>query len=280
MSGGGVRRRGLLVAAGAGVAGAVLPAAAASAAPGPIEPGADGVYSLCFLGDSYMAGTDSTDGNGCRKAVLDALIINNEHRDVRCVGSQASTGSGGGFGYTVPLVHEGRPGWTSTQLLNLVNGGGLSYAQGRPHVVLVMAGANDFGAGDSPAAVCANLGALVDAVLADCPGAGVVLCEAVLMSSYKSSTLTARTRQAQELNALLPDLVAARADRVVLARTSLLDQQDINSGGVHPTDGGYQRMGYLLYAALRPWFGAQGKFLVPIRSPWAPGPDPLKLGAS
>lgn len=242
-----------------------------------IEPGVDGVYNLCFLGDSYMAGSDSTDGNGARKAVLDALIVNNECRNVRCVGSQPSTGTGGGYGYTVPLVHEGHPGWTCTQLLGLVNGGGLNYPQGRPHVVLVMAGANDFGAGDSPATVCGKLGALVDAILTACPGAGVVLCEAVLMSSYKSATLTARTRQAQELNELLPDLVATWTDQVVLARTSLLDQQDLATGGVHPNDAGYQRMGYLLYHALAPWFGAQGRWLVPIRSPWSPGPDPLKL---
>lgn len=265
--------------AGSGLAAAV-PGAASAAAVGPITPGPDGIYNLCFLGDSYMAGTDSTDGNGCRKAVLDWLIINNEQRNVRCVGSQASTGTGGGYGYTVPLVHEGHAGWTSTQLLSLVNGGGLSYAQGKPSVVLLMAGANDFGAGLTPAQVYANLTALLDAVLAVDPGLGVVLCENVFMSSYKSSVLTGRTRQAQELNALLPGLVAARADRVVLAKTSLLDQQDINTGGVHPTDGGYQRMAYVLYQALRPWFGAQGKYLVPVKHPWAPGPDPLKLGAS
>ena len=246
----------------------------------PLEPGPDGVYNLCFLGDSYMAGTDSTDGNGCRKAVMDALIVNNERRDVRCVGSQASTGTGGGFGYTVPLPHEGRPGWTSTQLLGLVTAGGLNYAQGKPSVVLLMAGANDFGAGATPAQVSANLATLLDAVLTACPDAGVVLCENVLMSSYKSTTLTLRSRQGQELNEMLPALVAARADRVVLARTSLLDQQDINTGGVHPTDGGYQRMAYCVYHALRPWMGAQGRWLVPVRNPWAPGPDPLKLGAS
>lgn len=235
------------------------------------------MYNLCFLGDSYMAGSDSTDGNGCRKAIMDALIINNENRNVCCVGSQPSTGTGGGYGYLVPLVHEGHPGWTTTQLRDLVTGGGLNYAQGQPHVVLLMAGANDFGAGATPTAVRDSLAALVDAVLAVQPGVVVVLCEAVLMSAYKSAVLTNRTRQGQELNAMLPDMVAARAGRVVLARTSLLDQQDINSGGVHPTDGGYQRMGYILYDALRPWMGRDGRWLVPIRSPWAPGPDPLKL---
>ncbi|MFI6333185.1 SGNH/GDSL hydrolase family protein [Micromonospora chersina] len=221
----------------------------------------------------------SANGNGARKAVLDWLIINNEQRNVRCVGSQPSTGTGGGFGYTVPLAHEGHPGWTSTQLLGLVTGGGLNYPQGKPHVVMVMAGANDFGAGLSPAQVYANLTALVDAVLAVDPGLVVVLCENVLMSSYKSSTLTNRSRQAQELNSMLPDLVAARGDRVVLAKTSLLDQQDLATGGVHPNDAGYQRMGYILYHSLRPWFGAQGKYLVPVKHPWAPGPDPMKLGA-
>lgn len=277
MSGGSVDRRGLLAAAGAGVAGAVLPAYAAAAGPGPVQPGSDGVYNLCFLGDSYMAGTDSTDGNGARKMLLDALIINGERRDVRCVGSQPSTGTGGGYGYLVPLVHEGHQGWTTGNLLSLVNGGGLNYQQGKPSVVILMAGANDFGAGATPAQVRDNLAGLVDAVLAAAPGAGVVLCEAVLMSAYKSAVLTNRTRQGQELNTLLPDVVAARADRVVLARTSLLDQQDINSGGVHPTDAGYQRMGYILYEALRPWMGRDGRWLVPVRNPWAPGPDPLKL---
>ena len=243
-----------------------------------VEPGTDGVYNICWLGDSYIAGTDSTDGNGARKAVLDWLIVNNESRNIRCVGSQASTGTGGGFGYTVPLVHEGRAGWTTSQLLGLVTGGGLAYAQGRPHLVLLMAGANDFGAGATPTQVRDNLAGMLDAVLTACPGAGVVLCENVLMSSYKSSTLTARSRQAQELNALLPEVVAARADRVVLAKTSLLDQQDLATGGVHPNDAGYQRMAYVLYESLRPWLGRDGRWLVPVKQPWAPGPDPLKLG--
>ena len=272
-----MNRRGvLLAAAGSGLA-AALPGVAAAAST--IAPGPDGIYNLCFLGDSYMAGTDSTDGNGCRKALLDWLIINNENRNVRCVGSQPSTGTAGGFGYTVPLVHEGHPGWTTGQLLGLVTGGGLAYAQGRPQLVLLMAGANDFGAGLTPAGVAVNLTGLLDAVLADCPGAGVVLCENVLMSSYKSSTLTNRSRQAQELNALLPDVVAARADRVVLAKTSLLDQQDLATGGVHPNDAGYQRLAYVLYRSLVPWFGRDGRWLVPVKHPWAPGPDPLKVGA-
>lgn len=245
-----------------------------------ITPGPDGIYNLCFLGDSYMAGTDSTDGNGARKALLDWLIINCERRDVRCVGSRASTGTAGGYGYVVPLPHEGRPGWTSGQLLSLVTGGGLNYAQGRPNLLVVMAGANDFGVGATPEQVAANLAALVDAVCDAAPGAGVVLCEAVLMSSYKSAVLTNRSRQAQALNELLPALVAARGDRVVLARTSLLDQQDLATGGVHPNDSGYQRMAYAIYHALRPWMGAQGRYLVPVRNPWAPGPDPLRLGVT
>lgn len=271
------RRRTLLKAAlGASAAGTLLAGAEVAAAAVSPQPGPDAVWNLCFLGDSYMAGTDSTDGNGARKAVLDWLIINNEARNVRCVGSMASTGNGGGYGYVIPLVHEGHPGWTTTQLLGMVTGGGLAYAQGKPNIVMLMAGANDFGAGLSPTQVCANLTALLDAVLADCPDAGVVLCEHVLMSSYKSSTLTARSRQGQELNALLPDVVASRADRVILARTSLLDQQDINSNGVHPTDVGYQKMAYALYRSLAPWLGRNG-VLAPVKHPWYPAPDPFKL---
>lgn len=259
-------------AAGVLLSGAELAAAAASLP----QPGADGVFNLCFLGDSYMAGTDSTDGNGARKAVLDWLIINNERRDVRCVGSMASTGNAGGYGYTIPLVHEGHPGWTTSQLLALVQGGGLAYAQGRPHVLFLMAGANDFNAGLTPAAVCANLTTLLDAVLDACPDAGVVLCEHVLMSSYKSSVLTNRSRQGQELNAMLPGVVAARVDRVLLAETSVLDQQDINNNGVHPTDLGYQKMAYALYGSLAPWLGRNG-VLAPVKHPWWPAPDPFKL---
>ncbi|WFE41961.1 GDSL-type esterase/lipase family protein [Micromonospora sp. WMMD998] len=271
-----MNRRGLLAAAGAGAVGAMLPSAA-GAAPSPVQPGSDGMFNICFLGDSYMAGSDSTDNNGARKAVLDWLIRNNERRDVRCVGSRASTGTAGGFGYTVPLPHEGRPGWTTTQLFNLVQGGGLNYAQGKPSIVVLMAGANDFGAGLEADQVLANLAQLLDAVLAAAPSAGVVLCENVLMSSYVSSVLTNRSRQGQQLNELLPALVAARADRVVLAEASVVDQQDINAQGVHPTDVGYQKLAYAIYDALRPWMGAQGRWLVPVRHPWAPGPDPFKL---
>lgn len=242
-----------------------------------IEPNSDGIYNVVFLGDSYMAGSDSTDGNGARKSVMDWLIINNESHNVRCVGSQSSTGIAGGFGWTTPLVHEGRPGWTAEQLTDLVAGGGLNYAQGKPNIAVIMAGANDFGAGLFPDQVYSNIDYLVDVTLAQQDNLVVVLGENVLMSSYKSATLTKRTRQAQELNEMLPGLVAGKGGRVVLARTSLLAQQDINSNGVHPTDTGYQKMAYVLYNSLRPWFGAQGKYLVPVKHPWYPGPDPLRL---
>lgn len=265
-------------AVGSGVAGTILSVAPEAASAEPvveIDSSLDGLYRLCFLGDSYMAGSDSTDGHGCRKTVVDWLYINNESHNIRCVGSQPSTGlSTRG---SIPLVHEGHPGWTTTQLLNLVNSGGLRYANGKPNIVFLMAGANDFGAGASPTTVYSRLNSLVDAVLVVQDNLGIVLCENILMSSYVSSTLTNRTRQAQELNEMLPTLVASKAGRVVLAKTSLLDQQDINSGGVHPTNTGYRKMGYILYSALRQWFGSQGKYLVPVRHPWSPAPDPLRL---
>lgn len=257
-----------------GIAGALLPAPARSAQNSPAV-GADGVYNICFLGDSYTSGTGSTDGNGYRKFLIDALHTNNETRNIRCVGSQASTGKAG-WGSVITLPHEGRPGWTTQSLRSLVSGGGLDYPQGQPSLVFLLAGANDFGAGSTPTEVRDDLEALVDTILALNPGLGIVLSEHPLMSSYTSTVLTERSRQGQELNSLLPALVAAKAGRVLLARGSLLDQQDLHTDGVHLNNGGYQRLGYVMYRALAPWFGRDGQWLVPVKQPWAPGPDPLK----
>lgn len=224
-----------------------------------LQPGPDGYFNICFLGDSIAGGADSSDGNGFRGHVMRWLYVNNETHNIRCVGNRGPTGTGPAG----PLVHQGTGGFTTVQLLNEVRGGVLNYQQGRPAITVLMAGANDMPAKLPDDVMYARMHDLVVAVLDY--SQVVIVCEQMPESSYNNHDLTDNTRRQQALNDRLPGLVADFPSRVAIAHTGPpnTSQADINAYGVHPTDAGYRRAGAQIYYALAPYFGTAGH-MVPI----------------
>jgi GDSL-like Lipase/Acylhydrolase family len=221
---------------------------------------------LCPLGDSFAAGQtldSGNGGNGWRKYLADNLAGPNETHDVTMVGSQVSGTAG--------LHHEGHGGWTIGQVIALVQGGALANPApafaGAPNLIVLNAGSNDFGANHSAGQVLADMSTLLDLLLALPSVPGIVVTEQVLQSGSVSHQLTDNSRRQQSFNADLPALVATKpAGRVVIAKTSRIRQQDLDIGGVHPTDAGYRRMEWEIYQALAPWLGwddgAGGRWMV------------------
>ncbi len=219
----------------------------------PVAP--NGQTLICLLGDSYAAGwtLDTANGqNGYRNYLMANLYGPNEIHTMQSVGSQVSGTAG--------MHHEGHPGYTIAQIAAGVASGWLAnpapVSAGPPQLVVLTAGSNDFGAGATAAQVLAGLSGLIDQVLALSSAPGVIVTEQILHSGSVNHNLTDNTRRQQAANAGLAAMVATKpTGRVTIARTSRLRQQDLDSGGVHPTDQGYQRMEWEIYQALAPWLG-------------------------
>jgi serralysin len=264
-----IGRRAVLGAGLAASAGTLLTTGPAVVSPPP-DPYPDGTYAMMCLGDSITAGltADSANGgDGYRAYLLDDLSVRNE-RPVSMVGSLRSGGR--------QLYHEGHSGWTINQIGGAVNFGSLA-----PQFVVLLAGANDFGDAYKRTWDQArdDTGALLDRLLTWAPWTRVVLCEQILMSGGVSHDLTKSTWQQQAFNAALPELVAGKAGRVVLARTSVIGQGMLDGSGVHPTDVGYRWMAYAIYYALAPWLGhltGTGRWMTNIPVP-AGSPRPLAI---
>jgi lysophospholipase L1-like esterase len=266
-----VSRRGVLGASIAAPAGALLaagdPANVAMADPGlaptpPVSP--NGNYLIHCLGDSLTEGVDSSDNNGYRKILRDWLFDQNETHNLQMVGSRVSGSAN--------LNHDGWGGKTIAFLTGLVQQGYLSNPAaakaGPPQFVIVQGGANDAGAGRTPEQMLADIGALLDAILAVSPDIRIVLGEQVLMSGLISHTLSNNTRVQQVFNAGLPAAVGARdASRIVIAKLGIITQAHLSPGGVHPNDTGYRMVAWLLYQALAPWLGWRG-YMVNVDCPF------------
>lgn len=249
-----------LLLAGASAAALGVPGGLPILAPPP-DPFSDGAIGLTYLGDSIIAGstTDAANGiaagnptslitgNGCRAYLYDWLRGPGEVAGLTLFGTRWSGSRG--------LHHEGYPGETIAQLTARVRDGLLVGRE--PQYLVLLAGANDFGDAYLRAwdQAVADTSTLLDLVLAAAPWIRVVLCEQILMSGAVSHDRTKSSRQQQAYNAALPGLVASKAGRVVVARTSVIGQDMLDPSGVHPTDVGYRWLAWAVYQALAPWLG-------------------------
>jgi lysophospholipase L1-like esterase len=117
-------------------------------------------------------------------------------------------------------------------------------ADTKPHIVLVHLGTNDF-RGDIAGAPM-RLGSLVDHVVADAPNALVVVASVIVYPGGGSAVKT--------FNDQIPGLVKTRADAgkhvVFVDLFTALTSSDL-SDGVHPNEGGYEKMAVGWYGAIK-----------------------------
>jgi hypothetical protein len=152
--------------------------------------------------------------------------------------------------------HEGHSGWTIQQDDELVLGtskatndsvnytGKKVVADLMPHIVLVHLGTNDF-RGDIAGAPD-RLGKLVDHVVTDAPNALVVVASVIPYPGGGSAVKT--------FNDQVPGIVKTRADAgkhvIFVDEFAALTSSDL-SDGVHPNEGGYDKMAGAWYMAIK-----------------------------
>ncbi len=154
--------------------------------------------------------------------------------------------------------HEGHSGWTIQQDDDLVTGkstannDGVNYtgkkvvADFTPNIILVHLGTNDM-YGSNPGGAPGRLGTLIDHVVADAPNALVVVASIIPFPSGAAAVTT--------FNAAVPGQVKTRADAgkhvIYLDMFSALKTSDLSSDGVHPNEGGYEKMAVAWYGAIK-----------------------------
>lgn len=198
---------------------------------------ASGPCKVMPLGDSI---TDGTGFSGGYRVELFAKATADK-KNITFVGS-LSNGPSTVSGVTFPKSHEGHFGWTIKQVDDLIPDPALNPA---PHIVLLHLGTNDINQNIASGAPD-RLGSLVDQIIADLPGALVVVAKIIPEPSKASAIDT--------YNAAIPAVVKARADagkHVILVDQFTGFPSSELGDGVHPNQAGYTRMAGVWYAAIK-----------------------------
>ncbi len=181
---------------------------------------------LMPIGDSITAGYRSSTGNGYRGPLYSELISQGDALDF--VGSQRS-------GVMFDPDNEGYYGYRIDQIAGLING---ELALYQPNVVLLHIGTNDLGQNYQVSTAPARLASLIDQIIADDPTVTVLVAQLIPNSTASvESDIVAYNNQ-------IPAIVQARVNagkHVYMVSMSTLTTADLNDG-LHPNDGGYQKM--------------------------------------
>jgi lysophospholipase L1-like esterase len=188
-------------------AGVLLSGAPAAASPAPAADGS--ALRIMPLGDSITAGVGVAGKDGYRLRLQRSLEKAGVAVDY--VGSQRGGTAG-------DPDHEGHGGWTIDQLANRTTAWVQRYD---PDVVLLHAGTNNITRGEDPAAVAGKLSGLIDRVRAAAPGAQVFVARII------GTAVPAEVPANQAYNALIPDVVAGKDERVHLVDQSPVDDLSI-----------------------------------------------------
>ena len=190
---------------------------------------------LMPVGDSITAGYRSSTGNGYRGPLYPELINDGDALDF--VGSQRS-------GVMFDPDNEGYYGNRIDQIAGLING---ELALYQPNIVLLDIGINDLGQNYQVSTAPSRLASLIDQIIAADPNVTVLVAQLI-----PNSTAWVET-DVQNFNSQLPGIVQARVNagkHVSLVSMSSLTTSDL-SDGLHPNDGGYQKMADNWHADIR-----------------------------
>jgi lysophospholipase L1-like esterase len=220
----------LLLAIGLAAAWGAPPAQAAVAPPVVRSAAATTTTSALRLepfGDSITYGSHSSTGNGYRGPLWNELT--SEGHPLNFVGSVHE-------GTMADSDDEGHPGWRIDALQGLTG----SISNYKPNVVTLLAGANDLIQNHDISTAPSRLSTLIDQVLANAaPGA------TVLVGNLSVSTNANIVTYGKAFNAALPAIVQSKQSagkHVALVDFGAITTADLVSDGIHPNDGGYQKM--------------------------------------
>lgn len=191
------------------------------------------------LGASVTWGTGSSDGNGYRGLLRQALA--DAGYTVNMVGFNP-------HGDMADREAEGYPGLKVREVAGKV---ARVRRELKPNLFLVNAGANNCLAdGDADAdAVDADMAGLLDAIWGQDDRETAVVLSALLANGNPEADACAR--RVSEKYAARAAASASAGFRVVYADMSAITVEDIGEDGTHPTDGGYRKMADAWFAAIR-----------------------------
>ncbi|MDG4809386.1 FG-GAP-like repeat-containing protein [Micromonospora sp. WMMD1120] len=188
------------------------------------------------LGDSITAGVESSDNNGYRGELFDALDI--VAGDVDFVGSQEA-------GTMDDPDHEGHPGWRIDQITRVAD---CKVAQYKPNVITLMAGTNDINQSYDLSGAPQRLKNLINKALAYSPRATVVVAK--LLPTDKSGLQPRIDTYNPAIYNVVRDL-RAEGKHVIWADTSNIQASEGMQNDAHPNDGGYMKLAHAFYFGVR-----------------------------
>ena len=190
---------------------------------------------LMPIGDSITAGYRSSTGVGYRGPLWPELINDGDALDF--VGSQRS-------GTMFDPDNEGYYGDRIDQIASLINSELVLY---QPNVVLLHIGTNDLGQNYQVSTAPNRLASLIDQILAADPGVTILVAQLIPNSTGWVQD------DINTFNSQIPGIVQARVNagkHVYTVSMSSLNLNDL-SDGLHPNDGGYQKMADNWHAGIK-----------------------------
>jgi lysophospholipase L1-like esterase len=182
---------------------------------------------LMPIGDSITFGIGSTDGNGYRANLYNAL--HGEAKNVDFVGTQQNSNG-------PDNDNEGYPAKEINDIKGFVHQPLMTF---KPNVVTLMAGTNDMNFNDNVADAPNRLSQAIDQMIVDSGGSATMVVASLVPSG--NPDFEARI---QTYNQSLRDVVnqkIARGTKIVLADMSALTTADLTSDGVHPNEAATSR---------------------------------------
>jgi lysophospholipase L1-like esterase len=226
------------------VAGLAMAVIGIAAAPGIANAESNGGTRIMPLGDSITEGVDVPGAyrTGLWQRLVDAKYKND------FVGTQFN-----GPDSLKDHDHEGHPGWRIEEVDAKVVGW---LRESKPRSVLLHIGSNDVLQNYNVAGAPARLSTLVDHITETVPDADV------FVATITPLGWTAGDAAVKAFNSTIPGMVKSKArdgKKVHLVDIhGALNWSDLDTDDVHPTAGGYDKMGEAWYNALRSVPGAIG----------------------
>lgn len=194
---------------------------------------------LMPLGGSITLGVGSSDGNGYRKALYDAL--QSSGCDVHMVGSRK-------MGSMEANSHEG---WRGFRIDEIERKAKMSISKCNPNLLTVNAGSNDCLQDMDIEEFGKRISNLLDFICFAAPDSTVILSTLVV---NMDSNVNSRVLRANDQIRTLADRDSVGHQRIVLADMCTNEGpsiEDIGSDGTHPNDVGYQKMARIWFQSIQ-----------------------------
>ena len=191
---------------------------------------------LMPLGDSITAGFQSSDNNGYRQTL---------YNDIKGAGNLTDFVGSLRAGSAFDPDNEGHSGYEISQVAALLDGVLATY---QPNLVTLHIGTNDMGNDDQVSTAPNRLASMIDQIIADVPGVTIVVAQLIPSGNANTQSLI------NTYNSQIPGIVQTRASagkHILMVSMSTLTTADLNADGIHPNDGGYQKMAAVWYAGVQ-----------------------------